>query len=87
MESTFYIARYQSCRADEFQNSGKSARMRNHLALQAFYRAGYNRFPARAKLHNRDQANSDSLAIRTRMRVQVRRLINQNYSLTSGGER
>jgi hypothetical protein len=87
MESTFYIARYQSCRADEFQNSKKSSRMWNHLAHHAFPDAGYNRFSARAKLHNRDQANSDSLAIRTRMRAQVRRLINQNYSLTSGGER
>jgi hypothetical protein len=37
----------------------KSSRRRNHLARQAFNQAGYNRFPARAKLHNGDQPNSE----------------------------
>ena len=52
--------------------------MRNHLALQAFNQAGYNRFPARAKLHNRDQSNSDSPAVRAAHAAQMRRLINKN---------
>ena len=51
--------------------------MRNHLARQAFNEIGYNRFPARAKLHNRDQSNSGSPATR-RHAAQMRRLINQN---------
>lgn len=66
METPF-IARDKSCQADKFQISGKGSRMRNHLAYQAFNEAGYNRFPARDKLHNRDPSNSDSPATRARM--------------------
>jgi anti-sigma factor NepR-like protein len=38
-------------------NVRKSSRMWNHPAYQAFSRAGYNQFPARAKRHKRGQSN------------------------------